>query len=173
MALHRQWILWPNHPKHSQNHPWLVKANMKYHWSKEIWPPRSKLTQNRSFGLTRAMDFVAWPPKTQPKAPRTGWRPTWRTIGPRKSGLPVQKNVILQIISCGAKLRERSIDTLITPWPPSGPRSRRKWPTWTGRSSYAPARSSGLGSRLLWRPVGILLNKCVHNIHVNFFWSFH
>ena len=132
-----------------------------------------KINTKKVFGLTRAVDFMAWPPKTQPKAPRTGWRPTWRTIGPRKSGLPVQKNVILQIISSGAKLRERSLDTLITPWPPSGPRSRRKWPTWTGRSSYAPARSSGLGSRLLWRPVGILLNKCVHNIHVNFFWSFH
>jgi hypothetical protein len=35
------------------------------------------------------------------------------------------KSVILQIISCGAKLRERSIDTLTTPWPPSGPISRR------------------------------------------------
>ena len=109
-----------------------------------------EINTKRSFGLTRAVDFMAWPPKTQPKAPRTGWRPTWRTSGPRKSGLPVQKNVILQIISCGAKLRERPINTLITPWPPSGPRSRRKWPTWTGRSSYAPARSSGLGSRLLW-----------------------
>ncbi len=146
-----------------------------------------------SFGLTQTVDFVAWPPKTQPKSPMTGegqhevplvqgnlasqlkintkqvfWphkgsgfcglaaqkqpkaprtdlRPTWRTIGPRKSGLSVQKNVILQIISCGAKLRERSINTFIAPWPPTGPRSGRKWLTWTGRSSSPPTRSSGLG----------------------------
>jgi hypothetical protein len=49
-----------------------LKANLKDHWSKKIWPPSSKLTQKRSFGLTRTVDFVAWPPKTQPKAPRTG-----------------------------------------------------------------------------------------------------
>ncbi len=30
-----------------------------------------------------------------------------------------------------------------------------------------PARSSGLGKGLLWRPVGILANKCVGNKHVN------
>jgi hypothetical protein len=42
---------------------WL-KANLKDHWSKEIWPPRSKLTQKRFFGLTRKVDFVAWPPNT-------------------------------------------------------------------------------------------------------------
>jgi hypothetical protein len=30
---------------------------MKYHWSKKIWPPSSKLTQKRSFGLTRTVDF--------------------------------------------------------------------------------------------------------------------
>jgi hypothetical protein len=61
----------------------LVKANLKDYWSKEIWPPSSKLIQIRSFGLTMTVEFVAWPPKTQSKAPRTGWRPSWRTIGPR------------------------------------------------------------------------------------------
>ena len=55
MASHGQWIFWPSHPKNSQNHPGLVKANMKYHWSKEIWPPSSKLTQNRG--------GVSWPQK--------------------------------------------------------------------------------------------------------------
>ncbi len=83
LASHGQWILWPSHPKNSQNHPGLVKANLKDYWSKEIWPPSSKLIQIRSFGLTVTVDFVAWPPKTQSKAPRTGWRPSWRTIGPR------------------------------------------------------------------------------------------
>ncbi len=33
-----------------------------------------KLTQKRAFDLMRTVDFVAWPPKTQPKSPRTGWR---------------------------------------------------------------------------------------------------
>jgi hypothetical protein len=33
---------------------------------------------------------------------------------------------------------------------------------WTGRLSSAPARSFGLGLRLLWRPVGISLK----NVHV-------
>ena len=31
-----------------------------------------KLTQKMSFGLTQPVDFVAWPPKTQPKSPMTG-----------------------------------------------------------------------------------------------------
>jgi hypothetical protein len=31
---------------------------MEYHWSKEIWPPSSKLTKERFFGLTRTVDFV-------------------------------------------------------------------------------------------------------------------
>jgi hypothetical protein len=97
-----------------------------------------KINTQQAFWPHKAVDFVAWPPKIQPKAPRTGLRPTWRTIGPRKSGLPAHQIVILQIISCGAKLRERPINTLITPWPPSGPRSRRKWLTWTWRSSSPP-----------------------------------
>ena len=42
---------------------WL-KANLKDHWSKEIWPTSSKLLQKRSFGLIRTVDFVAWPLKT-------------------------------------------------------------------------------------------------------------
>ncbi len=113
---------------------WPLKSQPITHdWWRPTWStigPRksglpAQLTQKRSFGLTSTVDFVAWPPKTQPTAPRTGWRPTWRTIGPRKSGLLVQKIVILQIILCGAKLRERSINTLKTPWPPSGSRSRR------------------------------------------------
>jgi hypothetical protein len=72
LASHGQWILLPSHPKNSQNHPALVKANLKDHWSKEIWPPSSKLIQIRSFRLTMTIDFVAWPPKTQSKSPRTG-----------------------------------------------------------------------------------------------------
>jgi hypothetical protein len=32
---------------------------------------------------------------------------------------------ILRIISCGAKLRERSVNSLITTWLPLGPRSER------------------------------------------------
>jgi hypothetical protein len=43
----------------------------------------------------------------------------------------VQGNLASQFISCGAKLRERSINTFITPWPPTSPRSRRKWLAWT------------------------------------------
>jgi hypothetical protein len=31
-----------------------------------------------------------------------------------------------------------------------------------------PARSSGLGLRLLWRPLGFSLNKCVCYMHINF-----
>ncbi len=105
-----------NTAKSTQN--WL-KANLKDHWSKEIWPPSSKECNPSDHFM-------------------------WSEV-------------------------EREVNRHpLTPWPPSGPRSRRKWPTWKW-SSYAPARSSGLGSRLLWRPVGILLNKCVHNIHVNFF----
>jgi hypothetical protein len=41
-----------------------------------------------------------------------------KTTGRRKSCLPAHRIVILLIISCGAKLRERSINSLITPWPP-------------------------------------------------------
>ncbi len=95
LASHGQWILWPGHPKNSQNHPGLVKANLKDYWSKEIWPPSSKLIQIRSFGLTMTVDFVAWPPKTQSKAPRTGLKAILKDRWSKESGLPVQKIVIL------------------------------------------------------------------------------
>jgi hypothetical protein len=36
-----------------------------------------------------------------------------------------------------------------------------------------PASSSGLGLRLLWRPLGFLLNKCVFYMHINFPLKFH
>jgi hypothetical protein len=32
----------------------------------------SKINTKMSFGLTHSVDFVAWPPKTQPKSPMTG-----------------------------------------------------------------------------------------------------
>ncbi len=35
------------------------------------------------------------------------------------------------------------------------------------------ASSSGLGLRLLWRPLGFSLNKCVIYMHINFPWKFH
>ncbi len=35
-------------------------------------PSCPKLTQKMSFGITQPVDFVAWPPKTQPKSPMTG-----------------------------------------------------------------------------------------------------
>jgi hypothetical protein len=49
---------------------WLT-ANLKDHWPKEIGL-QLKINIKRSFGLTRIVDFVAWPPKAQPKSPRTG-----------------------------------------------------------------------------------------------------
>jgi hypothetical protein len=48
---------------------WL-KANLKDPWSKEIWPPRSKLTQKRSFGLIRTVDFVPGHPKHNQNRPK-------------------------------------------------------------------------------------------------------
>ncbi len=36
-----------------------------------------------------------------------------------------------------------------------------------------PARSSGLGLRLLWRPLGFSLKKCEFYMHINFPWKFH
>jgi hypothetical protein len=35
-------------------------------------PSCPQLTQKMSYGLTQTVDFVAWPPKTQPKSPMTG-----------------------------------------------------------------------------------------------------
>ncbi len=35
-------------------------------------PSCPKFTQKMSFGITQTVDFVAWPPKTQPKSPMTG-----------------------------------------------------------------------------------------------------
>jgi hypothetical protein len=55
------WLATQNNAKITQG--WL-KANLKDHWSKEIWPTSSKLTQKRSFGLIRTVDFEAWPLKT-------------------------------------------------------------------------------------------------------------
>jgi hypothetical protein len=56
------------------------------------------------------------------------------------------------IVKCDAYLRERSINALISPC----------------RSSFMPARSSSLGLRLLRRPLGFSLNKCVCYMHINF-----
>jgi hypothetical protein len=36
------------------------------------------------------------------------------------------------------------------------------------RSSFMPARSSSLGLRLLWRPLGFLSNKCVYYMLINY-----
>ncbi len=36
-----------------------------------------------------------------------------------------------------------------------------------------PSRSSGLGLRLLWRPLGFSLNKCVFYMDIKFPWKFH
>ncbi len=104
---------------------------------------------------------------------QAGWRPTWKTTVCRKSCLLAHKIVILLIISCGAKLRERSINSLIAPWTPSEPRSQWLWPAWTGRSSSTPATCSSLWLKQLLRTVGISLSKCVCNMHINFFWIFH
>jgi hypothetical protein len=38
----------------------------------------------------------------------------------------------------------------------------------TGRSSFMPASSSGLGLRLLLRQMGFSLDKCVFYMHINF-----
>ncbi len=104
---------------------------------------------------------------------QAGWRPTWKTTGRRISCLPAHKIVILLIFSCGAKLTERSINALISPWPPSRSWPQLEWLTLTARSSFMPARSSSLGLRLLWRPLGFLSNKCVCYMHIYFPWNFH
>ncbi len=54
-----------------------------------------------------------------------GWRPTWKNHWSKEIWPPSSPDVILLILLCGANLRERSIKSLITPWPPSGPRSWR------------------------------------------------
>jgi hypothetical protein len=56
-------VAWPKQNNAKITQGWL-KANLKDHWSKEIWPTSSKLTQKRSFGLIRTVDLVAWPLKT-------------------------------------------------------------------------------------------------------------
>ncbi len=99
--------------------------------------------------------WILWPGQPKHSQNHPGLAGGWRTTGPRKSGLPAQKIVILRIISCGAKLRERAINSLITSWPPLGQRSQRLWPTRTGRSSSAPARGYSLGIEAAWRPEGI------------------
>jgi hypothetical protein len=69
LASHGQWILLPSHPKHSQNHPGLVKANLKDYWSKEIWPSSSKLIQKGH--LVSQGQWILWPghPKHSQKHP--------------------------------------------------------------------------------------------------------
>jgi hypothetical protein len=56
--------------------------------------PVPKITQKGLLGLTRTVNFEAWPPKTQPKSPRTGGR-LKDHAGSRKYGLPAHKIVIL------------------------------------------------------------------------------
>ena len=105
------------------------------------------------------------------KITQAGWRLTWKTTGRRKSCLSAHKIVIFLIISCGANLREMSVNSLIAPRPPSEPSSEVMADK--DRDVVIHKWCSSLGLRLLLRPVRILLNKCVCNTHINFFWNFH
>jgi hypothetical protein len=66
---------------------------------------------------------------------------------------------------CGAKFRESAIHAFRSPLPPSRSWPQMLWPTLTGRSSFMPASSFGLGLRLLWSPLGFLLTKYVFYMH--------
>jgi hypothetical protein len=75
--------------------------------------------------------------------------------------------VILQINSCGANFRERSIH------PQNILASLRAkisevMADMDREVVICPSKKFSLGLRLLWRPVGISLNKCVCNIRINF-----
>jgi hypothetical protein len=65
------------------------------------------------------------------------------------------------------------MNSLMTPWPSSDQDLRGNDQHGHGgrhpRLQEVPASEL----RLLWRPVGIFLKKCVWNMHVNFFWNFH
>jgi hypothetical protein len=132
-------------------------------------PFLSKINTKNVFGLTRTVDFVAWPPKTQPKSPRMaegqpegplvqGNLASQLKINSKRSffltrtvdlcGLATQNTAKIaqdwlkanlkdhwseeiwppSSKECnpldyfsGAKMRERLINSLITPWPPSRP----------------------------------------------------
>ncbi len=97
------------HP-HSQSHLSRLKAILKNHWSKEIWPSSSP--------GCNPLDYFMW------------------SVVDRE----VNKQLYITLASLKAKISEVMA-------------------TRTGRSSFTPARSSGLGLRLSWRPVWISLNK--------------
>ncbi len=59
LASHRQWILWPGHPKHSQNHPGLAEGQPEGPLVQGNLASQLNLTQKRSLGLIRAVDL--WP----------------------------------------------------------------------------------------------------------------
>jgi hypothetical protein len=123
----------------------------------------SKINTKRSFCLTRTVKFVAWPPK------KANLKDHWsQEICP-----PSSQDWNPLVISCGAKLTERSMNSLMTPWPSSDQDLTGNDQQGHGgrhpRLQEVPASEL----RLLWRPVGIFLKKCVWNMHVNFFWNFH
>jgi hypothetical protein len=59
LASHKKWILWPGHPKHSQNHSGLAEGQPDEPLSKKIWPPSSKLTQKCH--LATQGQWILWP----------------------------------------------------------------------------------------------------------------
>jgi hypothetical protein len=83
----------------------------------------SKINTKMSFGLTQTVDFVAWPPKTQPKSPMTG-------EGHHEAPL-VQENLASQL-----KIKHKK--GLLA--------SQGQWILWPGRPKHSqkhPGRAEG------------------------------
>jgi len=57
-------ILCPGHPKHSQNHPGLAEGQPDGPLSEKIWLPSSKLTQKRKANLKDHWSKEIWPPSS-------------------------------------------------------------------------------------------------------------
>ncbi len=94
MASHEKWILWPGHPKHSQNHYGLAEGQPDEPLSKKIWPPSSKLTQKCH--LSTQGQWILWPshPKHSLNHPGLAEGQPEGPLVKRESGLPAQKIVI-------------------------------------------------------------------------------
>jgi hypothetical protein len=121
LASHGQWILWPGHPKQCQNHPGLAEGQ-----------PEGPLVQgNLAYQLKINTKKVFWPHKdsgfcglaTQniAKIAQDWLKANLKDHWSKEIWPPSSKDCNPLVISCGAKLRERLINGLITPWPPSRP----------------------------------------------------
>jgi hypothetical protein len=119
LASHRQWILWPGHPKHSQNHPGLAEGQPEEPLVQGNLASQLKINTKKAFWPHEDSEFCGLATLNTAKIVQDRLKANLKDHWSQEIWPPSSKDCNPLVISCGAKLRERLINGLITPWPPS------------------------------------------------------